>query len=94
MFLVDFAGTYLQNIAGCDMIKKTAPDVGTVRHCLHTQFNNPVTFPQRYKLRFLAVFRNTKKIGCGRAHAENRLGMCITVKRINRQTVKSIARTL
>ena len=44
MFLVDFAGTYLQNIAECDMIKKTAPDVDTVRHCLHTQFNNPVTF--------------------------------------------------
>lgn len=30
MFLVDFAGTYLQNIVECDMIKKISADIGII----------------------------------------------------------------
>ena len=30
MFLVDFAGLYLQNIAECDMIKKISADIGII----------------------------------------------------------------
>ena len=30
MFLADFAGTYLQNIAECDIIKKISADIGII----------------------------------------------------------------